>query len=626
MDRVGTDVGDMSRRAGEVIRRINRFFDGPMSRKKMLLLVLVVIFLMLYIGPTLISWFLHTESVYSQRNVCQKKFLSPFEDALNEYDAYLRHETSATLSSLSHNYVPYVGNGLLGLTLEHDSYLNIKYGRTLSLPVRYYPLYIVDDFDMKEFTVADYKKGIINRFQCSSSGLHVSYQYYAHRTIPSLFVQEILINNPTYTAKSICLSTPRVSEWPSAVRQTIKLNQGVDTKEYELVTGMISLPDSENVIAVAVVCRKLSSNTITVDAQDGLDLLILTTVQFSLPFQKYDYPKQKDTVTKKAIEEMKKVIALTNDRPAVKQLRENHARVWTGLWYTGFSISDSKAEGIINGDRINATIYAILSQVRSYEHEEHVKLNMKSELLRTLSYSEGCYEGHSTLDALNLWKPLNTLSNLNAVASVWLLTLEKLGCHNLLKAGASGVNLAMILSFGSLRFSNQHLEYNIHPSKLHRDFLFRRINYGNLTHVNISVIVQEDNKAALFVALDRSDKYYYACDAGCLDSPVQLGPYRKYFPVKLTEPLTAILYVTADKQHMEDLRHAIHVKEVMEAPPHENHVIALHKHGHSLGGLNPLFWISIICLIVIFHLFLCKIIMNEFCDNGVSYRRVYNKP
>lgn len=625
MDRVRTDVGDMSRRAGEVFRRVNRFVDGPITRKKMILLVLVVVFLMLYVGPTFMSWLFHSESDASRQNVCQKNFLNPFEDALREYDAYLRHETSATLSSLSHNYVPYVGNGLLGLALEHNSFLNIKYGRTLSLPVYYHPLYIVDDYEMKEFTVADYKKGIISRFQCSNAGLQVSYQYYAHRTIPSLFVQEILINNPTSTPISLRLSTPRVSEWPTAVKQTLKLHQGVDTKEYEVVTGMIPIPDSDNIIATAVVCRKLS-NTITIDAKDGLDLLILTTVEYSKPIKKTDYSKHKDIVEKKAVEQMEKVIALTNDRPALRLLRESHAKVWTGLWFTGFYISDSKAEGIINGDRINATIYAILSQVRSYEHEEHIKPNMKSEILRTLSYSEGCYEGHSTLDAFSLWKPLNSLSNLNAVASLWLLTLEKLGCHNLLKAGASGVNQAMILSFGSLRFSNQHLEYNIHPSKLHRDFLFRRVNYGNRTHVNISVIVQEDNKAAIFVALDRSDKYYYACDAGCLDSPVQLGPYRKYFPVKLTEPLTAILYVTADKQHMEDLRHAIHVQEVVEAPAHEHHVIALHKHGHSLGGLNPLFWVSIICLIVVFHLFLCRIIMNEFCDNGVSYRRLYNKP
>lgn len=625
MERLRSDFGDMSRRAGDVLRRINRFADGPLTRKKLVIIVLVIIFLILYVGPSFWSWMFGPETATGHQNVCQKNFMSPFDSALNDYDVYVRQESSATLNSLNHNYVPYVGNGLLGMALEHDSHLNIKHGRTLSLPLYYHPLYIIDDYEMKEFTVAEYRKGIVHRFQCSNSGLHVSYQYYAHKTIPSLFVQEIWVNNPTSSAKTLHMSTPRVSDWSTSVKQTVNLHQGVDTKEYEVVTGMIAIPDSDNVIAAAVVCRKMS-NSIVVEARDGLDILILTTVKYSKPILKADYAKQKDIVEKKAIEEMEKVIALTGDRTAVRQLRENHARVWQGLWFTGFYISDSKAEGIINGDRINATIYAILSQVRSYEHEDNIKAATKSDIMRTLTYSEGCYEGHSTLDAFNLWKPLNNLANLNSVAAVWLLTLEKQGCHNLLKAGASGVNQAMILSFGSLRFSNQHLEYNIHPSKLHRDFLFRRLNYGNMTHVNISVILQEDNKAAIFVALDRSDKTYYACDAGCLDSPVQLGPYRKYFPVKLTEPLTAILYVTADKQHMEDLRHAIHVKEVVEAPAHEHHVIALHKHGHSLGGLNPLFWISIIVLIVVFHLFLCRIIMNEFCDSGVSYRRLYNKP
>ncbi|XP_050671241.1 uncharacterized protein KIAA2013 homolog [Leptidea sinapis] len=626
MERV-SNSNEMSRRVGEIMRRIHRLTDGPITRKKLLVIVLVLIFLILYLGPTVMNSLWSPEgSLLTSQNACHRNFINPFQESVNDYDAYLRLESAATLSSISHNFVPYIGNGLIGMALEHDSHLNIKYGRTLSLPIFYHPLYIIDDYDMKESTLVEYTRGIVHRFQCSSSGIRVSYQYYAHRTIPSLFVQEILISNPLNAAKTLQLTTPRLSDWPTAVKQTIKLHQGVDSKEYDVITGMMSVPDSEDVIAVSIVSRKIG-NTIQVEAKDGLDIMILTTVQYSKPIKKTAYAKQKDVVEKKAIEEMEKVIALTGDRAAVRNLRDNHARVWQGLFYTGFYISDSKASGAINGDQINATIYAILSQVRSYEHEEHIKINTKSEILRTLTYSEGCYGGYSTLDALNLWKPLNSLESLNNVASIWLLTLEKQGCHNLLRAGASGVNQAMILSFGSLRFSNQHLEYNIHPSKLHRDFLFRRVNYGNMTHVNISIILQEDNKAAIFVALDRSDKTYYACDAGCLDSAVQLGPYRKYFPVKLTEPLTAILYITADKQHMEDLKHAIHVHEVVEAPAHESHVIALHKHGHSLGGLNPLFWVSIILLIVVFHLFLCRIIMNEFCDSStsISYKRLYNK-
>lgn len=88
--------------------------------------------------------------------------------------------------------------------------------------------------------------------------------------------------------------------------------------------------------------------------------------------------------------------------------------------------------------------------------------------------------------------------------------------------------------------------------------------YGNATHLNISVSVGEDNKATLAVAVDRSDKDYYACDAGCLDTPVELGPSKKFFPVKQTEPSTAVLYITSDKRHVEELRLSIHVHEVVE--------------------------------------------------------------
>ena len=34
--------------------------------------------------------------------------------------------------------------------------------------------------------------------------------------------------------------------------------------------------------------------------------------------------------------------------------------------------------------------------------------------------------------------------------------------------------------------------------------------------------------------------------------------------VKLTEPVTAILYITADHEHMNELKHTIHVVEVKD--------------------------------------------------------------
>lgn len=92
----------------------------------------------------------------------------------------------------------------------------------------------------------------------------------------------------------------------------------------------------------------------------------------------------------------------------------------------------------------------------------------------------------------------------------------------------------------------------------------------------------------MYVALDRSDGQYFACDAGCLDDPISLryvwptnleirifnllsnccippiSEKKTMFPVKLTEPLTAILYIASDKEHIEELQHAIHVQEVIE--------------------------------------------------------------
>lgn len=51
------------------------------------------------------------------------------------------------------------------------------------------------------------------------------------------------------------------------------------------------------------------------------------------------------------------------------------------------------------------------------------------------------------------------------------------------------------------------------------------------------------------------------------------------FPVKLTEPLTAILYITQDKEHIEELRHAIHVKEVAEGDNDFEYIkIIVHVH------------------------------------------------
>ena len=78
------------------------------------------------------------------------------------------------------------------------------------------------------------------------------------------------------------------------------------------------------------------------------------------------------------------------------QLEHDHDDAWNKLWKTGLSISFSKASGALNGDRINATLYYVLSNVvmkniSSTENEKNSKSNY-------ISLAEGCYGGyHHTL-------------------------------------------------------------------------------------------------------------------------------------------------------------------------------------------------------------------------------------
>ena len=86
------------------------------------------------------------------------------------------------------------------------------------------------------------------------------------------------------------------------------------------------------------------------------------------------------------------------------------------------------ADYAINGDRINATMYYVLSQVPSPLHLTKAASDggaARQELSKQLAYAEGCYGGIPTLQAPALWRSLKTLKDVNALVKSWILTLEK---------------------------------------------------------------------------------------------------------------------------------------------------------------------------------------------------------
>ena len=95
----------------------------------------------------------------------------------------------------------------------------------------------------------------------------------------------------------------------------------------------------------------------------------------------------------------------------------------------------------------------------------------------------------------------------------------------LYNSGAEGVLQAVLLSLGGLSFRTSedkilHMEFNVDPADLHRDYQFTNIRYGDQTLLNISVIVDESNYAVLHVS--SSADGFVASDAG-LSEPVALS-------------------------------------------------------------------------------------------------------
>ncbi|KAH8412348.1 hypothetical protein KR009_001392 [Drosophila setifemur] len=621
----------------DAVRRLKRLAEGTLSSYRRLFLLLLCVCVVFYLLPPIFRY-IFLSSYTEQKDphsMCMDDRLTPFILQNYEYDANIRHVSSSKITD-ERDFTPYVGNGYLGLEVAHDSFLNIKHGRAMQLPIRFQPVVSVAGglYSEKESTVVEYLTGMVHRFHCLA-GYFVSYTYYAHRTQPNVLMQELQITNTRNQVEEIELIMPRVN-LPKLNKRTVPLSEpasvGMFTySDLEVFTGTVQpQPEDPSKSIVISIVRPLLEPKLQLRKRGTVRIVYPIAVHYSKPVAEAQVKGISETTETQATQAMTKLLQKLGSKASgslnsINTYRQEHIDVWTDLWATGFTISTSKAENSLNGDRINATMYAVLSQVRSFEFEE-MGGSKRDDIAKALTYAEGCYDSYHTLQAENLWRDMSNLQQLNSLVSSWMLTLEKQGCHNLIRAGASGVIQAMVLSFGSFRFSNQHLECNIHPKFLHRDFHFRRLNYGNKTHVNVTIIVTDDNKAVINVALDRSDRSYYACDGGCLDEPVLLTPNRRQFPVKLTEPLTAILYITEDKQHMEELHHAIHVKEVVEAPAHEQHLIALHRHGHQLGGLPTLFWVSVCAIIIVFHIFLCKLIIKEYCEPSDKLRYRYNKP
>merc|ERR1712106_975476 len=129
------------------------------------------------------------------------------------------------------SFLPYAGNGILAVTMAHDSpiYIRNGNGRTLSLPVNFRPITIIslDGATVKEAQVTEYTTGLIHRLQSweqpgLGSSIDITYQVYAHRAIPSLLMQDIRVVNPSDKDIIVEVEQMGLGDWSTATSETIK--------------------------------------------------------------------------------------------------------------------------------------------------------------------------------------------------------------------------------------------------------------------------------------------------------------------------------------------------------------------------------------------------------------------
>lgn len=202
---------------------------------------------------------------------------------------------------------------------------------------------------------------------------------------------------------------------------------------------MVDLPKNGEKLSVTIVSQRLPSK-IALKTRGITKLDIIHVIHYGVKTN--GESKQKpDDMEADALETVKQILQqnyfnliensdASNSSPSNKlqthsKFKRQHMNVWNSLWETGFQISTSLADNTINGDQINATIYAVLSQVRSFEFETNSSEQYRKEILKSLAYAEGCYDSYHTLQAGNLWKDMNDIREMNRLVNSWLLTLEK---------------------------------------------------------------------------------------------------------------------------------------------------------------------------------------------------------
>ncbi|XP_063799941.1 uncharacterized protein KIAA2013 homolog [Pseudophryne corroboree] len=511
---------------------------------------------------------------------------------------------------------------LQGPAMVGNGYILVDVGRnnlwvsSQSVPFHvtdYSPLMFVKNLGAEaevHATAVVLREGVIRTVRClkiaatdsARDCVFVREDYFTHKSRPHVFVQRIHVSNPSDRAAAFDITTQKTFNGAKFSTSVEK----VQDRQFLLFSGRVSIEDGKSILVV--VATKKLVNRVQVNAKSEFDETVFSVIYTSEPI---DSGKLEESFSKLREWAKKEMVEVMRMRP--DDLFNEHQQIWSDLFVSGIEMGKMKDAHTPSSDTINMTLYYILSCAPAPLVDPLISNEEREKMELTLNYADHCFSGHSSMHAENLWpSKLSGVPQLLQLWDLWKLTLQKRACKSLVLAGAHGLMQAMMLSFGGLQFTENHLQFQSDPHVLHNSYSLRGIHY-NKDLINLAVLLDQDEKPFLHVSVKFQDKVVklYACEAGCLHEPVELtSEVRGHtFPVLVTQPLTPLLYISTELTHLQDLRHTLHLKEILA---HEEHM------AKQYPGLPFLFWFSVASLITLFHLFLFKLIYNEYCGPGAK--------
>ena len=258
---------------------------------------------------------------------------------------------------------------------------------------------------------------------------------YAHRTRPSLIIEEITLNNPSRDPVTFDILQVGESNWQHSKTRI----ETIDGEEFTITSGMIdvTVDHKSKHLCLSIGTTHLPISTYVKEKELFKRYTVITVVKYSSALLS-GKPENLDPILgdleSQVVKEIKESLKI-----GFARLKKEHVNAWEDIWSTGFGISNSLASGAINGNQLNGSIYYLLTNNRAPLYEmTHSLTHNTSVKDEKLHYSvERCYEGFSTLHAVKLWKmPTNELEVAD-FNRIWSLTLQKHGCSSLLELGIS---------------------------------------------------------------------------------------------------------------------------------------------------------------------------------------------